>query len=101
MENFATIINEYIKSELLVIVPVLYIIAKLLDTSKLNNQLIPGILMLISLTLAGVYTFASVDISSIQKILFAVFSTIVQGVLLSGSAVFGGILAQLYTKPKT
>lgn len=100
LEEVISIINEYIKSELLVIVPVLYVIAKLLDASKLSNRLIPGILMAISLLLAGIYTFGTVDTSSIHKFLLALFSTLIQGVLLSGSAIFSGILTQLLTSPK-
>lgn len=101
MENFASIMNEYIKSELLVLVPVLYIIAKYLDSSKVKKQSIPLILLAISVVLAGIYTFATVDTSNIHKVLMAIFSTIVQGVLLSGSAIFSGILVLTMNKNKT
>lgn len=95
MENFAAIMNEYVKSELLVLVPVLYIIAKIMDSYNVKKQMIPIVLMVISVTLAGIYTFATVDIGSFQKILMALFSTFVQGILLSGTAVFSGILVGL------
>lgn len=100
MEEFTTIINEYVRSELLVIVPVLYIIARNLNASKINKQLIPMVLMAIAVIMAGIYTFATVDTSTIHMFLMAVFSTLVQGILLSGTAVFGGILAQTVGKPK-
>lgn len=100
MEEITAVINEYVKSELLVVVPVLYILAKFLDSSKVNNQKIPLILMIISLVLAGIYTFATVDISTPQLFLLALFSTLVQGILLSGAAVFSGILIQTVNAAK-
>lgn len=99
MQDVTTLINEYIRSELLILVPVLYIITKNLDSSSINKRWIPIILMLISVVLAGIYTFASVDISSLRNILMALFSTVVQGVLLSGTTVFSGLLAQSMKKP--
>lgn len=100
MEDFTTIINEYVRSELLVLVPVLYILARYLDSSDLENRKLPFVLLTVSILLAGIYTFATVDISDFQKILMALFSSFVQGVLLSGTAVFGGILAQSFNKKK-
>ncbi|MEF9962583.1 MAG: phage holin family protein [Erysipelotrichaceae bacterium] len=98
MEQFALIMNEYIKSELLIIVPVLYVIARFMDASKVPNDKIPYVLMMVSILLAGIYTFSKIDIHSFQTILMAIFSTLVQGILLSGSAIFSGILFQSYTK---
>lgn len=98
MQDMTALINEYIRSELLIIVPVLYIIAKNLDSSSISKRWIPIILMLISVVLAGIYTFSTVDISTVRNVLMALFSTFVQGVLLSGTTVFSGLLANSMKK---
>lgn len=92
MQTVITLMNEYIRSELLVLTPVLYIIARVLKDNQVSNRRLPVYLMLISICLAGIYTFAVTDVSSFPKVLMAIFSTLVQGILLSGTAIFGGIL---------
>lgn len=98
--DFTSLINEYIKSELLIVTPVLYVIARMLENSSVNRESIPWVLLAISITLAGLYTFATVDIRGVPSILMGLFSSLVQGVLLSGTAVFGGILGKLVMKKK-
>lgn len=92
--------NQYIRSELLIITPVLYVIAKAVSNSKTDDKQIPWILMGVSVVLAGLYIFATSDISTISQFSMALFSTLVQGILLSGAAVFGGILGNLMMPKK-
>lgn len=99
--DFVSMMNEYIRTELLIVTPVLYIIARMLENSKINNDRIPWVLLVISLILAGLYTFANTDVSTFPGFLMALFSTLVQGVLLSGTAVFGGILGKLVANKKS
>lgn len=96
--DFLAIVNEYVRSELIVVTPVLYIFARMMENSRIRQEVIPWYLLLIAFVLAGLYTFSMTDISSVSKVLMALFSTIVQSVLLSGTAVFGGILGTLTTK---
>lgn len=98
--DFVAMMNEYIRSELLIVTPVLYIIARMLENSKVSNERIPWLLLVIAVILAGLYTFATTDISTYSRFLMALFSTAVQGVLLSGTAVFGGILGKLVANKK-
>lgn len=101
MDIIATL-NEYIRSELLIITPVLYVIAKAITmSSSIEDKYIPWILIVVSVVLAGLYTFSVTDTSSFHQILMAAFSTIVQGILLSGTAVFGGILGKMIQERKT
>lgn len=95
MQDFVALLNQYVRSELLVVVPVLYILARILSSSKVANRKIPIILLLVSVTLAGIYTFAVVPVNDFKTVLMAVFSSLIQGVLLSGSAVFSGIMGSL------
>ena len=92
--------DQYITPELLIITPVLYVIARMLHQSHIKQEQLPWILLLISIVMAGLYTFATTDVSSMMKLLMALFTTIVQGVLLSGTAVFGGILGKLMSEKK-
>lgn len=98
MIDIVSLVNEYIRSELLIVTPVLYIIARIMENSHMNRERIPWLLLLISVVLAALYTFAASDVSSLAHILMAIFSSIVQGVLLSGTAIFGGILGSLTKK---
>ncbi|MEG0470604.1 phage holin family protein [Amedibacillus sp. YH-ame10] len=98
--DFLQLMNSYIKSELLIITPVLYIIAKMMDNSHMDSKKIPWYLLLISIILSTLYTFANVDVSTRSLFMMAVFTSFVQGVLLAGTTVFGGILASLMKNKK-
>lgn len=98
--DIIAMMQDYIKPELLIITPVLYVIAKIIDGSHLKNDIIPWVLLLISIVLAGLYTFATTDITTIPKLIMAIFVSLVQGVLLSGTAIFGGIIGNLMKKRK-
>ena len=100
MQDFITLLNQYVRSELLVVVPVLYVLAKIFAASKVPNREIPLILLIISVTLARIYTFAVMPVNSLKTFLMAAFSTLIQGILLSGSAVFSGILGNLMKAKK-
>lgn len=93
-------LNQYTRAELLIITPVLYVIARVISTSEMDNNFIPWILMGISIVLAGLYTFATVSITGFPQVLMALFTTLVQGILLSGTAIFGGILKDLIKTKK-
>lgn len=98
--DWLELMNSYVKSELLILTPVLYIIARMMDTSQIDNRKIPWYLLLISIILSTLYTFANVDISTIPLCMMALFTSLVQGVLIAGTTIFGGILAGLMKKKK-
>lgn len=100
MQDFVALLNQYVRSKLLVVVPVLYVLAKILSPSKVPNRDIPPILLLISIILAGIYTFAVMPVNNLKAALMTIFSTLIQGILLSGSAVFSGILSNLVKAKK-
>lgn len=100
MEDIMQILNTYIDDRLWILIPVLYVIAHILDKSKLSKRLLPIVLLSVSIGLCILFMLAVMDISSFQKLLQAVFCAIVQGVLISGAAVFGGILMMTMKKEK-
>lgn len=85
--------QEYIKSELLILIPVLYLIGMGLKKSNLANRFIPIILGGISVVLSVIWVVATGDISTLQEGASAVFTAVTQGVLAAGASVYAN---QLY-----
>lgn len=80
MEN----LQDFIKPELLVVVPVLYVIGLIIkNTKKINDNYIPAIVGLIGVTLSMIYVIATSDFS-----LMSVFTGFTQGILCAGCAVY-------------
>lgn len=80
--------QEYIKSELLILIPVLYFIGIGLKKSKLADKWIPLTLGMISVTLSAFWVIATCDISGIQEAASALFTAVTQGVLTAGASVY-------------
>ena len=76
MEMF-NMIKDFIKPELLVLIPVLYIVGRgFKKTSLIKDKFIPLLLGSISILLAGLYTFATSDVNGIKEITMAIFTAI-------------------------
>ena len=58
--------QDYIKSELLVLIPVLYFIGMGLKKSNLADKWIPLVLGIVSIFMSAVWVFASSDVSGFQ-----------------------------------
>ena len=80
--------QEYIKSELLVLVPVLYIIGLGLKKSKLKDKWIPLVLGITSIALSAAWVVATSQIANIQEIAAALFTAVTQGILTAGTSVY-------------
>lgn len=89
--------EEYIKPELLILIPVLYLIGIGLKKSKLSNTRIPLLLGCISIILSAVWVIATSNISTLKDVAYAIFVAITQGVLSAGASVF---INQLYVQSK-
>lgn len=88
MEMF-NMIKDFIKPELLVLIPVLYIVGRgFKKTSLIKDKFIPLLLGSISILLAGLYTFATSDVNGIKEITMAIFTAITQGILIAGASVY-------------
>lgn len=86
--NFIEIINYYIRSELIVEVPALFLLEILLKKSKVKSEKIPMILLGVSLFITSVYTFSVCTISDIHGLCSCIFSIITQGIILCGAGCF-------------
>ena len=89
--------QNYIKSELLILVPVLYIVGLGFKKSKIPDKWIPFILGLTGIVLSVVWVIATTDISGVQEIAWAIFTAVTQGILVAGASVYAN---QLYIQAK-
>lgn len=85
--------QEYIKSELLVLVPVLYMIGLGLKKSKMKDKWIPLVLGAVGIVLSAVWVVATSQITNAQEIAAALFTSVTQGILAAGASVY---VNQLY-----
>lgn len=80
---------DYIRPELLALVPVLYLIGTGLKRSQIADRWIPLLLGAAGILLAAIWTFSTSELLSRNEILLAVFTSVVQGVLCAGASVYG------------
>jgi hypothetical protein len=89
--------QDYIKTELLILIPVLYFIGIGLKKSKLPDKWIPTMLGIFAVVLSAVWVIATSDISGLQETASAIFTAVTQGVLTAGASVYA---SQLYIQAK-
>jgi len=89
--------QEYIKTELLILVPVLYFIGMGLKKSKIPDKFIPLLLGTVAVALSAIWVFATSDVTCFKETALAIFISITQGVLLAGASVYAN---QLYIQSK-
>ena len=82
-------IIKYVKPELLVLAVVLYFIGMALKkTEKISDKYIPVVLGVVGIVLASIYVIGTVSLSGRQDIAMAIFTAIVQGVLVAGLSTY-------------
>lgn len=80
--------SEYIKPELLILIPVLNLVGMAIKKSKIDDRHIPWMLGVIGVVLAVIYLIASEPIVGTQSIATAIFTAITQGILCAGASVY-------------
>lgn len=80
--------QEYIKPELLVLVPVLYLIGVGLKKSALSDKWIPLMLGTTGVILSAVYVLATGEMANVRDWLLGGFTAVTQGILLAGASVY-------------
>ena len=82
-------ILEYIKPELLILVPVMYLLGiGLKQTTVVKDKLIPLVLGLVSVLLSILYVVATTDMAGYKDVLMGIFIAITQGILCAGGSVY-------------
>lgn len=98
MELFE-LVKEFIKPELIVLIPVLYIIGLgFKKTTLLKDKYIPLVLGLVSIVLTGLYIFATTDMTGSKEIVMAIFTALTQGVLIAGASVYANQIYKQLSK---
>ena len=82
-------IMNYVKPELIVVALVLYIIGIAIKKAEyINDKHIPLILGVIGIVLAAIWVFANSTLNTTQDVLMAVFTSIIQGILVAGLSTY-------------
>ena len=91
--------TQYIKPELLVLIPVLYLIGLGLKKSQYPDKWIPLTLGAVGIFLSLIWVLGrSLPASCTSDVLTAAFTAIVQGVLLAGASVFSSQIVKQSSK---
>lgn len=80
--------EDFIKPELLILIPVLLFIGGGIKRSNVRESLIPLILGAVGVFFAGLYVIATEPVSGAQEVATALFTAFTQGVLCAGAAVY-------------
>lgn len=89
---------DYIKPELLLLIPVAYIIGSMLKNAEwVKDKHIPIALGGAGIVLATIWTLATTAMSTYQEVCMAIFVAVTQGLLCSGAAVY---FSQVYIQSK-
>lgn len=87
--DIANALKEYIKPELLVVALVLYFIGMgIKNTELIKDKYIPIILGVVGVIISAIYVVATSTMTNYQEILMAIFTSIVQGILVAGASVY-------------
>ncbi len=87
--DLINMLKEYIKPELLVVAIVLYFVGMgIKNTELIKDKYIPIILGFLGIFVSAIYIIATSTINGYQEVLMAIFSSIVQGVLVAGTSVY-------------
>lgn len=83
------VVLNYVKPELIVVAIALYFLGiALKNTEKVKDKMIPFILGAVGIVLAFIYVFATSVVSTYQDVLFAIFTSIVQGMLVAALSTY-------------
>lgn len=82
------ILKSFIKPELIILVPVLFIIGKAIKNSEVKDKFIPIILGVVAIILCSLYVYGTTDIENSKEFVMSIFVVITQGVLVAGASVY-------------
>lgn len=90
--------ENYIKPELLILIPVMYLIGVAIKKSAVKDKYIPLILGGISIVLCTIWIFANSKSFGASEVLIAIFSALTQGILIAGASVYANQLIKQSVK---
>lgn len=81
-------IMNYIKPELVVVAIVLYIVGIGIKKSNIPDKHIPWILGVLGIVICSLWVIANSSLNGVKDILMAIFTSIVQGILVAGLSTY-------------
>lgn len=82
-------IMEYVKPELVIVAVALYILGMFLkQTTMVLDKYIPVILGIVGVVLCAIWVFATTSVGSPQDIALAIFTAVIQGILVAGASTY-------------
>lgn len=82
-------IMNYVKPELVVVAIVLYFIGMWLkQTAFIKDKYIPLVLGIVGIFVCGIWVMATASFATAQDIALAVFTAIIQGILVAGLSTY-------------
>ncbi len=93
-------LKEFIRPELLILIPVLYLLGIALKKSFVEDKHIPWILGAVSIILCLMFIASTSVINGYQEVLLSIFTGVTQGVLCAGASVYVNQLIKQATKSK-
>ena len=92
-------IMNYVKPELLVLAVVLYFVGMAMKkTEAISDKYIPVTIGTIGILLCGIWVVATSPMGGMQEIAMAVFTAIVQGILVAGLSTYVNQVIKLHNK---
>lgn len=92
-------ILNYVKPELVVVSIALYFIGVCLkEVQTVADKYIPAILGVIGIVICGIYVVATCDLKGTQNVAMAIFTAIVQGILVAGLSNYANQLIKQLNK---
>ena len=93
--------TNFIDPGLLILIPVLYLLGMWIKSSEfITDKHIPLILGGTGILLAVIWVGATKPLPDIQAVLTAVFTSVAQGILCAGAAVYGNQIVKQHSKPE-
>ncbi|HPY89012.1 MAG TPA: phage holin family protein [Spirochaetota bacterium] len=92
------VVKSFIKPELLILIPVLYLIGVGIKKSNIKDMYIPLLLGFVSLVLCGLYVGSTSDIHGFKDICTYTFTVITQAILIAGASVYANQIYKQLSK---
>ena len=82
------LLKEMVKPELLILIPVLYLVGTGLKVSSVSDRKIPYILGAAGVILSALYLLSTAELGSVRQIYTILFMALTQGILCAGASVY-------------
>lgn len=93
------LLMNYIKPQLIIVAIALYFIGVWIkDTEYIKDKWIPVILGIVSIIICAIWVLATTPIGSGQALLMAIFTAIIQGILVAALSTYVNQLIKQYNK---